>query len=53
MKYLLCGQPTFMWSMADILEWQRELLSLDQRDEGVIDALKEVRAVLAAKESQS
>ncbi len=49
-KYLLCGDPTYLWSVAELRDWEMELLSLDQRDPGVIDCLKEVRAILAEKD---
>lgn len=52
MKYLLCGQPEIM-SVTEMREWEKELLSLDQRDDGVIYALSEVRRELAERESGS
>ena len=49
-KYLLCGDPTFLWSVAELRDWEMELLSLDQRDPFVIDALEDVRAIIAEKD---
>lgn len=50
--YLLCFDPSPWHSFKELREWRKELLTLDQRDPMVQDALETVDEVIKENESE-